>query len=52
MGEQPGPPPPGQNDANDRNVMRIILVGAKDGKRVPIESFDESLNPKTNADIY
>jgi hypothetical protein len=39
--ERPGSAPPGHDDANDAHVMRIILVGAKDGRPVPIESFDE-----------
>jgi hypothetical protein len=37
--ERPVPPPPGHNGG--RNVMRIILVGAKDGRPIPIESLDE-----------
>jgi hypothetical protein len=49
--ERPGPPPSGQDDSSDRHVMRIILVQAKDGRPVPIESFDE-FESKTEADIY
>jgi hypothetical protein len=39
--ERAGSAPPDQNDPNDRHIMRIVLVGAKDGRPVPIESFDE-----------
>jgi hypothetical protein len=41
-----GPAPPGDN--GDRNVMRIVLMGAKDGRPVPISM---TLNRKTDADI-
>jgi hypothetical protein len=39
--ERAVPPPPGQDDSNDGHIMRIVLVGAKDGRPVPNESFDE-----------
>jgi hypothetical protein len=39
--ERAGSAPLDQNDVNDRLAMRIILVGAKDGRPVPIENFDE-----------
>src|SRR5215469_5101727 len=39
--ERPGPPPPGQDDLRNGNTMRIVFVQGKDGKPVPIESFDE-----------
>jgi hypothetical protein len=43
--ERPGPPPPAQDDHQNGNTMRIVLVEARDGKPVAIENFDELESP-------